>query len=118
MKVRHQPEQAPALEFLKRVDDHHVSVRGELTFETVALSLGAVAELLRPGSVLRFDMSGIVRADSVAAALLVEWLRMAHKAGCDLRFSRVPVALQAIMDVASLGEILPMDSNDDSLESN
>lgn len=115
MKASHQEE--PVLEFLKRVDGHHVSVRGELTFATVASSLKAVSALLQPGCVLRFDMSGVVRADSVAAALLVEWLRMADKAGCKLLFSRLPVSLQAIMNVADLGEILPMDSNTDSHES-
>ena len=111
---KHQPS---GLEFLRRVDGNHITLRGELTFATVASGLKAVSILLQPGRVLRFDMSGITRADSVAAALLIEWIRMATHARCELRFSRLPVSLQAIIDVASLGEILPVESFTDSTES-
>ena len=99
-----------AIEFLKRVDDSHVTVRGELTFSTALAALRSVASLLQPGRAMRFDLSGVTRADSAAVALLIEWLRMARKAGCELRYSRIPEPLQAIISVGGVEDMLPVEA--------
>ncbi len=86
-------------------------VSGELVFETVP-------ELLEQGRVLfeegapgfELDLGGVTRADSAGLALLVEWMRIAHRRHRNIVFRNVPEQMLAIARVSGLEEILPLAS--------
>jgi phospholipid transport system transporter-binding protein len=81
---------------------------GVLTFATAVAALKA-APLFRPGADLRFDLSGVVRADSAGVALLIEWLRRARAAGSHLRYAHAPESLRAMLRVGGVQDLLPID---------
>lgn len=83
---------------------------GMLTFSTAAAALKAAAPLFRETATLRFDLSGVSRADSAGVGLLIEWLRMARAAGCRLRYAHIPASLHAIMRVGGVEGMLPLDN--------
>ncbi len=59
-----------------------------------------------------FDLSDLVDASSVAVALLVAWFRYAHVHDRTIGFSHVSAALNNLIEVTELAEILPL--QDDS----
>lgn len=83
-------------------------LEGDLTFATVRAALQATLPLFRKGENLRFDLGGIDRADSAAAALLVEWMRRAEPAG-RIRYAHLPESLWAIVRVSGVDELLPLE---------
>ena len=89
----------------------HLQVRGDLTFATVTALLAASQPLFaaRTGR-LQVDLAGVGRADSAGLALLIEWLRLARAAGCELSFQAVPAQLQAIAAASGLTDMLPLTS--------
>ena len=85
-----------------------VSVEGELTFGTAAAMLRDSKGLFRGHAPsLEIDLSGVHRADSAGLALLVHWLREAHRNGRDIVFHNLPRQMLAIARVSDLEDILP-----------
>jgi phospholipid transport system transporter-binding protein len=82
---------------------------GMLTFSTASAALKAAAPLFREATSLRFDLSGVIRADSAGVGLLIEWLRMARDSGCQLRYAHIPESLRAIMRVGGVEDLLPIE---------
>lgn len=84
-------------------------VSGELVFDTVP-------ELLEQGRVLfddgvpgfDLDFSGVSRADSAGVALLIEWMRIAHRRHRNIVFRNVPEQMLAIARVSGVDDILPI----------
>jgi phospholipid transport system transporter-binding protein len=86
------------------------SVSGELTYATAMLALRLAQPLFGQHNRLRFDFSGLARADSAGVALLIEWQRMAQKLGIELRYRHLPDSLQAIIRVVDVATMLPIDA--------
>ena len=88
-----------SIEFTEPGAEGEYMLSGMLTFATASAALKAAAPLFRPGADLRFDLSGVVRADSAGVGLLIEWLRLARAAGSQLCFAHLPESLRAMMRV-------------------
>jgi len=90
-------------------DADGLRVEGDLTFATVGALLAASQPLFSAGpGPLRIDLSGVGRADSAGLALLIEWLRLARGAGCELQFQAVPAQMRAIAAASGLSDILAL----------
>lgn len=86
-----------------------LQLSGDLTFATVtALLAESQALFATGGDALRIDLSAVGRADSAGLALLIEWLRVARRAGRTLEFHGVPDQMVAIAKASGLAEVLPL----------
>ncbi len=54
-----------------------------------------------------FDLSGVVRCDSSAVAVLLEWQRMARARGLTLQVKGPPAGLVSLAGVYGVGDLLP-----------
>lgn len=85
-------------------------VRGDMTFATASQGLKQSSALLKGKyRSVRFDLGDISRADSSGAGLLIEWLRIARSSGCELSFVNIPAPLKAMIRVAGVEGMLPID---------
>jgi phospholipid transport system transporter-binding protein len=83
---------------------------GEMTFGTSLIALRDASSIISAAyTPLRFDLSGVDRADSAGVALLIEWQRIAARARCELRYTNVPKSLESIMRVTGVVGMLPVD---------
>lgn len=90
------------------------ALTGELTFATASAALKATAGLFKNGdAALRFDLAAIERSDSAGMALLIEWLRLAERAGTALSYIHLPENLKAMARVGGVAEYLPLGSATD-----
>jgi ABC-type transporter Mla MlaB component len=55
-----------------------------------------------------FDLSNLAESNSAVVALLIAWFRYAHAHERKVQFSQLPVALQNLIEVAELAEMLPL----------
>jgi phospholipid transport system transporter-binding protein len=94
-----------AVEFSARDSQGVVRVKGPLTFQTALSALKPGLSLLEKGERLRFDLSGIERADGAGVALLVEWLRHAKVQHVDLGYTNIPDFLLAILRVSGVQDM-------------
>jgi phospholipid transport system transporter-binding protein len=77
-------------------------VAGELTFETVpALYQDSLGWFAGTGELV-IDLAQVTRADSAGLALLIEWLRVADKAGCRARLANIPQQVQTLIRINGL----------------
>ncbi len=107
----HETHVSEAIEFSPKATGDDYLVRGTMTFSTASLGLKLASVLLTNNRrSIRFDLAGIVRADSAGVGLLIEWLRIAHVAGCQLRFLNIPESLQAMIRVGGVEGMLPVDA--------
>ncbi|MCW8919211.1 MAG: STAS domain-containing protein [Gammaproteobacteria bacterium] len=85
-------------------------VSGELSFATVNDVLAQSRETLfaHPAGQLDLDLGGVNRADSAGLALLIQWMRMARAAHCEIRFHHLPEQLLAIARAGELEGLLPV----------
>ena len=83
-------------------------LHGDMTFSTALAALKLAAPYLRQPEA-RFDLSGVLKADSAGVGLLVEWQRIANRAGCALRYAGVPEALRAMIRVGGIQGLLPIE---------
>jgi phospholipid transport system transporter-binding protein len=82
---------------------------GSLDFDSVS-ALWEEAEARFPKEPPeRIDLGDVERSDSSGVALLVDWLSQVRAQGRDLRFDNIPQQMQAIIRVADLEELLPVD---------
>lgn len=82
---------------------------GELSFTTVPHVWKAARRLIadeQGASEMRLDLAGVERADSAGVALLLEWLREAHRLGLRLRLENVPEQMLAIARVSGVEELI------------
>ena len=83
--------------------DGAVEVSGLLTFETVPGFLERSTNWLgSKRASIRVDLKAVSRADSAGLALLLEWLRLARAAKCELEFVNVPEQVRDLIRVSGL----------------
>jgi phospholipid transport system transporter-binding protein len=82
---------------------------GSLNFDSVAVLWGEAQERFRRDRPERIDLGEVERSDSSGVALLVDWLSQARAQGRELRFDNIPPQMQAIIRIADLEELLPLD---------
>lgn len=83
-------------------------LRGELSFSTVTDLSRRSAELLWRAEQVTLDLAGVTRTDSAGLALLVEWLRLAHRKGKVIQFRNIPPQMMAVAQVVGLDRLLPV----------
>lgn len=89
-------------------DGETLSLRGELDFDSVAELLDSTKPLFATDPPTRVDLAGVNRANSAGVALLVEWLGQTRHHQQELTFINVPAQMQAIIALADLDTILPI----------
>lgn len=81
---------------------------GDLTFSHVpALYEDAALEFV--GQRIKVDLAQVRHADSAGLALLLEWLRSARAAGCDVEYLHIPSQLQSLIDVSGLEHLIRLE---------
>jgi phospholipid transport system transporter-binding protein len=85
-------------------------VSGELSFGTVneVLVQSQSTIFASPGRQLDLDLGGVSRVDSAGLALLIQWMRMARAAHCEIHFHHLPQQLLAIARAGELDGLLPV----------
>lgn len=80
---------------------------GSLDFSTTAILWQQSKTLLKAASIpIDIDLSAVTQSDSSGVALLIAWQRYAHQLQKEIYFSNVPTAMQAIIRVSELENIL------------
>lgn len=81
------------------------SLSGSLNFNNVtALYNNAYIDMSKDH--VSVSLRHVDHSDSAGLALLVEWLRLAEKRQCRLRYTDIPAHLQTLIDVTGLRPIL------------
>jgi phospholipid transport system transporter-binding protein len=84
-----------------------------MRIETDDIGMANAAEVARQGRVAieggdaRFDLSGVVRCDSSAVAVLLEWERVAVARGLKLEVVAPPAGLVSLATVYGVDGLLP-----------
>ena len=86
-----------------------IAIKGDLDFQSVPELCQNSAKLFSEQTALCIDLTDVNRCDSSGVALLVEWLRQARSSGQTLKFINIPAQMRAIIKVADLEELLPME---------
>ncbi len=86
------------------------ALEGDLTLATARSALNKTARLFKKNKSLAFDLSGIVRGDSVGVGLLLEWRRQAHENGIPIHYTHIPDQLKAMARVGGVAELLDISS--------
>ncbi len=81
------------------------SLSGPLIFDTVT-ALYNDAQIDMSNSQVSVSLHHVDKSDSAGLALLVEWVRVADKHRCSLRYTDIPAHLQTLIDVTGLSPIL------------
>ena len=85
-------------------------VTGPMTFTSVAGLFSGSSGWFAGGSRdITIDLAGVTQADSAGLALLIEWLRQAHSAQCNVRFTNIPPQMQVLIRVNGLQDTLIAD---------
>lgn len=85
-------------------------VIGELSLETVPGLLERGAEIMGRGArAVELDLREVTRADSAGLALMIEWMRAAHRHHKNIVFRNVPPQILAMAKISGLEDILPLD---------
>lgn len=87
--------------------DGRIQVSGELTFATVSKVRVDCLRLFDKARNLRIDLGGVVGADSVALALMIEWMREARQRQQQVHFSNIPAALRVLAELSDVDDLLP-----------
>jgi phospholipid transport system transporter-binding protein len=82
-------------------------LQGELTLTTITqLATVPQAWLIATDRPVMVDLAGVIKADSAALALLLDWLQQAHHAHCQLSFIGWPPALKRLAQLFGLDELI------------
>jgi phospholipid transport system transporter-binding protein len=81
---------------------------GPLTFATArrAAELGERSFAGGAGDAVEIDCAGITASDSAGLAVLLEWLRIARRAGRTLRYTALPQGLMALARISEVDAML------------
>jgi phospholipid transport system transporter-binding protein len=90
-----------------RREGDRLILEGAVTIEEVPGLLSQGLALLRPGET-RIDLAGVTSADSSAVALLLEWLRVAQRAGDRIVYLNLDNSLKSLADLYGVTELLPV----------
>lgn len=89
-----------------RIAEGSFRIEGELEFDTVPAAAAAAAGFAGSSAEVAVDLSGVVRADSSAVALLLDWIALARARRATVRFINVPDQMRAIIRVCELESVL------------
>jgi len=87
-------------------------VSGDLSFDTVPEVWRQSQGLFRDHPHLEIDLHGVLRVDSSAVALLLEWLADARRDRQSIAYLNPPAALLDIARVSSACQLLPLRPQD------
>jgi phospholipid transport system transporter-binding protein len=82
-----------------------ISISGALTFDRSA-SLLSLLDSALPTRTITLDFDSVTHVDSSAVALLLEWLRRAKAADCQLSCQNLPRSLQQLLTVYGLNHLV------------
>ncbi|MGR9100103.1 MAG: STAS domain-containing protein [Gammaproteobacteria bacterium] len=82
------------------------SIAGEMTFTTVNRKTLKLFSFLRNIHDVTLDLGQVTAADSAGLALMVEWLKIAHRHKTKLRLKNLPEQLSALARLGGLNETL------------
>jgi phospholipid transport system transporter-binding protein len=101
------PRASSAAAFRLVAGDGRIAAEGPLTFATArrACALGEPL-FASSGTALEVDCGGITTSDSAGLAVLLAWLGTARRAGCKLRYTRLPSGLAALARISEVEEFL------------
>ena len=100
------PESPPAAGTLREAGGGRYLLEGAVTMATVtALRSAGLRAFTHSKGAIEVDLSGVVRADSGALALLIDWLAWARSARRTLKFVAPPATLLAL---ARLSDVEPL----------
>jgi phospholipid transport system transporter-binding protein len=91
---------------LSELGDGRYALRGDVSFRTAESILRASDRMFNGKTSLEIDLADVSRTDSAGLALLLEWMRVAARAGGNVRFTNIPEKIQAIAVTADLSDIL------------
>lgn len=94
-------------------DNGNLAVSGEVDFDVAAALASAGREWLAEqpaGGRVRFDLQGVGRVSSAALSVLLDWTRGARRAGLDVSAVSLSAPLARLTAVASLDDLLPLES--------
>ena len=83
--------------------------QGPLTLFTSAAVLEEGRRLVMTGELV-VDLGALTAADSVALALILDWLRAARGAGHRLSLRKLPAGLASLAALYDIDTLLPLDS--------
>ena len=86
-----------------------LAIKGELDFQSVPVIWDTILKLSSVPAQLEVDLAQVKRSDSSGVALLIEWLRLADRRQQKIRFVNTPEQMRAIIRVAELDRLLPLD---------
>jgi len=66
--------------------------------------------LLWQAESVTLDLASVTRTDSAGLALLVEWIRIAHRRKKMIQFRNIPEQMMAVAEVVGLDSLLPVAS--------
>jgi phospholipid transport system transporter-binding protein len=93
---------------LETINEDNVAVQGDLDFHSITAVWDRIQKLPHGRSPLNVDLAQVGRSDSSGVALLVEWLRLAQARQQEIRFVNTPEQMRAIIRVAELDDLLPL----------
>jgi phospholipid transport system transporter-binding protein len=96
---------------LEQIGEGLLAIRGDLDFHSVTIIWDAILKLSPAPVPLDVDLANVHRSDSSGVALLVEWLRLARNRQQRIRFVNTPEQMRAIISVAELDNLLPLDKS-------
>ena len=97
--------------------DGRIQLSGEITFDSV-MEVCCKDSMMADVTDLEVDLGGVTRSDSAGLALLVDWMRTAHRLHKNITFSNIPVQMLAMAKVSGLDKILPLVGTDSPKEGN
>jgi phospholipid transport system transporter-binding protein len=91
---------------LEPLGDGRFRVSGVLDAGTVGELLKQSREPFASARQLEVDLGGVTEADSAGLALLIEWVRIARKAGRPIRFENAPRQISALARISDVEGLL------------
>lgn len=86
-------------------------VVGELSLHTVSELMERGAEIMESEArSLDLDLREVTRTDSAGLALLIEWMRAAHRRHRNIVFRNVPAQMLAIARISGVQNVLHLNS--------
>ncbi|MCK4870264.1 MAG: STAS domain-containing protein [Gammaproteobacteria bacterium] len=88
--------------------DNMIQVNGALNFAVATKLCREGVRLIAKNKRSVFDLTNIQTEDSSGLALLVAWVKYAHKVNKEIYFVNIPGQLLAIINLCGLDELLPI----------